>query len=809
MFRGLAAVSSVPTTSNNSNNRSIGIDADPHHCINKNTTGVGLVYEDTSIRCVTAFHTVETRPDQPPNKRHQRGCNSVSLASSSNIPVTMANTVPTGTIQEERTEQSVLPLPPPPPLPIPRLESHIRSESLAPSCAYTEASSISVDTSVSTFGSSSGDLKRTASHTSQTSSTANSSNHPYTNAFYPELSHNANNLIPPPTMVGVGDTSSSMPLYRPGSVVLLATTMDAIFSGNSPDDDDDEKSDTAEEENGEGLALDMAEVEDALNNQTEYFAEEEDPDEDNNTSNSHKGNTNDGSVGFASPPTSLNSTPQNPCVAKSTSTVSLGGEGGEPMNSLTLPPPVLSAVATSAESSSSTTTVVSFSGSLLLLRQQQQQQQHAPVLYSAIGSLEELSSSSYKGLKNRLDASSRKFEFPSTLIPPQATAAKKKKKNNLETALKAQSGRDRKVPINSAQVQQPKEPPKTLRTSEQTGKLASSLRKGKLSNTGSAVSDGTAVSDSKKVTISKEDARRERASSRKAPRELFRPSSDAYTPRMGKKEIKYKPAELRTPVQQMSTPLGTLQRPNFRDALRRVAMIIRQHIVKIERRFEVVGETRARGSTDGLFSKAMKEEFSEERFLTPRYKCTMVRVPMARSGMVCGLKKIHEHFEIPSEAEIYEFAHRLFKSVQLSSECSIVCLIYMERLMEASKVPLLASTWRPIFMCGLLLASKVWQDLSSWNIEFASVYPQYSLEAINRLELQFLRMVKWDLYISSSQYAKYYFALRSLVEKPDFRQRYNRMVGGVDTVEASQARQIEARSTLVKEEVLTQLSRSM
>ena len=122
---------------------------------------------------------------------------------------------------------------------------------------------------------------------------------------------------------------------------------------------------------------------------------------------------------------------------------------------------------------------------------------------------------------------------------------------------------------------------------------------------------------------------------------------------------------------------------------------------------------------------------------------------MARPGMVYGLKKLRANQTVPSEAEIYEFAHQLFKKVQLSSECSIVCLIYVERLMEIAKVPLLACTWRPIFMCGLLLASKVWQDLSSWNIEFASVYPQFSLDAINRLEFNFLRNVKWDLYISS------------------------------------------------------------
>lgn len=303
----------------------------------------------------------------------------------------------------------------------------------------------------------------------------------------------------------------------------------------------------------------------------------------------------------------------------------------------------------------------------------------------------------------------------------------------------------------------------------------------------------------KKVSIKKDSVQ-------KQPVEMFRPSCDAYTPRIGKKRIEYRKAEMRTPVQKMASPMGTLSRPNFRDALRRVAMIIHQHIVKIEQRFEGIDSGR---SDQGLFTKSMRETFSEESYCTPTYKCTMVRIPMARPGMVYGLRKIKTKPVIPSEEEIYEFTHQLFKAVQLSSECSIVCLIYVERLMEVAKVPLLANTWRPIFMCGLLLASKVWQDLSSWNIEFANVYPQYSLDAINRLELNFLRHVKWDLYISSSLYAKYYFALRSLVEKVDFRQRYNRMVGGVDNVAQSEAIKISKRTEQFKEEAILQLSRSM
>ena len=44
------------------------------------------------------------------------------------------------------------------------------------------------------------------------------------------------------------------------------------------------------------------------------------------------------------------------------------------------------------------------------------------------------------------------------------------------------------------------------------------------------------------------------------PVEMFRPSCDAYTPRMGHKAIKYKPAAERPSVDKMSTSMGTIQR---------------------------------------------------------------------------------------------------------------------------------------------------------------------------------------------------------------------------------------------------------
>lgn len=447
-----------------------------------------------------------------------------------------------------------------------------------------------------------------------------------------------------------------------------------------------------------------------------------------------------------------------------------------------------------------------------------------PILYSAIGSLENFNASSFRDLSKRV-GHRRDFSKigasqtigPSALLGPLAVDRDSARESVLSAQL---AGNSHDLPSHeqpslkaslrsnaSSKATPPSSnPQRSLDVGNEQGSHQHSTDRllkspgGKPSNLKKSKSKGSSNNgNSKKVSV-------RRDAPPKKPVEMFRPSCDAYTPRIEKKRIEYRKAEMRTPVQKMASPMGTLSRPNFRDALRRVAMIIHKHIVKIEGRFERY----EKGEDDhGLFKRSMRELFSEDNYCTPTYRCTMVRIPMARPGMVYGLRKIKNKPSIPSEEEIFEFAHQLFKAVQLSSECSIVCLIYVERLMETAKVPLVANTWRPIFMCGLLLASKVWQDLSSWNIEFASVYPQYSLEAVNRLELNFLRNVKWDLYISTSLYAKYYFALRSLVEKVDFRQRYNRMVGGVDNVAQSEALKISKRTEQFKEETILQLSRSM
>jgi hypothetical protein len=67
------------------------------------------------------------------------------------------------------------------------------------------------------------------------------------------------------------------------------------------------------------------------------------------------------------------------------------------------------------------------------------------------------------------------------------------------------------------------------------------------------------------------------------------------------------------------------------------------------------------------------------------------------------------------------------------------------------------------------------------------------------LERTFLKYLRYSLFISGSVYARYYFALRSLTEKKDFRRRYNNVVMGGRPVPNSQM--VEKRTEALKNQV--------
>ena len=79
---------------------------------------------------------------------------------------------------------------------------------------------------------------------------------------------------------------------------------------------------------------------------------------------------------------------------------------------------------------------------------------------------------------------------------------------------------------------------------------------------------------------------------------------------------------------------------------------------------------------------------------------------------------------------------------------------------------------------GILLASKFWEDLNFWNVDFLGVGQTYTLEGINQIESIFLSLWQYNLFVSAPLYARYYFAVRDKfivnnTKKTDQRDRIN------------------------------------
>lgn len=127
---------------------------------------------------------------------------------------------------------------------------------------------------------------------------------------------------------------------------------------------------------------------------------------------------------------------------------------------------------------------------------------------------------------------------------------------------------------------------------------------------------------------------------------------------------------------------------------------------------------------------------------------------------------------IPSLDDIIAFYQDFYVRSQMEHDTIIMSLIYVERLIkEDTAISPLPNNWRSVLFSCMVLASKVWDDLSMWNIDFSNVCGRggclvaYTLPRINQLELALLKALNFNVKVPASEYAKYYFLIRSMLIK--------------------------------------------
>eukprot|EP01017_Pseudomicrothorax_dubius_P047450 TRINITY_DN8535_c0_g1_i4.p1 TRINITY_DN8535_c0_g1~~TRINITY_DN8535_c0_g1_i4.p1 ORF type:complete len:248 (+),score=34.34 TRINITY_DN8535_c0_g1_i4:58-801(+) len=123
---------------------------------------------------------------------------------------------------------------------------------------------------------------------------------------------------------------------------------------------------------------------------------------------------------------------------------------------------------------------------------------------------------------------------------------------------------------------------------------------------------------------------------------------------------------------------------------------------------------------------------------------------------------------MPTVHETFDFIKALFDSSKFSPECCIISLVYINRLRALSGLVLHPGNWRPVVLCALLIAQKVWDDQSLTNGDFAFMYPFFSTAEVTAIERKFMELLDFNLMVKGKTYVQYYFELRNLVKGVEF-----------------------------------------
>lgn len=148
----------------------------------------------------------------------------------------------------------------------------------------------------------------------------------------------------------------------------------------------------------------------------------------------------------------------------------------------------------------------------------------------------------------------------------------------------------------------------------------------------------------------------------------------------------------------------------------------------------------------------------------------------------------------PEQKTIYRFVRTLFNQAQLTAECAIVTLVYLERLLTYSEFDLCPANWKRVTLGAIMLASKVWDDQAVWNVDYCQIIKDLTVEDMNTLERSFLEMLQFNINVPSSVYAKYYFDLRALAAAHDLSLPF-------EPLSKDRARKLEAMSNVYEDKM--------
>ena len=128
-------------------------------------------------------------------------------------------------------------------------------------------------------------------------------------------------------------------------------------------------------------------------------------------------------------------------------------------------------------------------------------------------------------------------------------------------------------------------------------------------------------------------------------------------------------------------------------------------------------------------------------------------------------QRIENIKKVPSLDDMINFIEALYNCVQFSSECCIISLIYINRIIALTGLCLQTTNWRPMVFVSLMVSQKIWDDKYLSNGDFSYIYPFFDKNQLNILEMKFLEMIQYNVFVKLSVYTTFYLELRALIHE--------------------------------------------
>jgi len=119
-------------------------------------------------------------------------------------------------------------------------------------------------------------------------------------------------------------------------------------------------------------------------------------------------------------------------------------------------------------------------------------------------------------------------------------------------------------------------------------------------------------------------------------------------------------------------------------------------------------------------------------------------------------------YKLPSEDAVFGFVKFIYVYERMEPECIIMCLAYIQRLIEYTGVTFDISNWRRITLASWIVSLKAWEELAVYNLDFLGCFDgKVTIHDLNQLEMHFLNLIQYNVHLKASDYAKYYFELKN------------------------------------------------